>query len=128
MHRCLATVLFIIHYLVGGGGRCRVPPERIFRTYTTNQSVADGVGITIAFSQEKNGGTLNIHEGATVTFMGTAGFSDNTIMETTLPPIENEDGSITLQYIGWQGAALYNEVNKLAPNNKQYTGLSGDNE
>ena len=60
-------------------------------------------------TQEKNGGTLYVQEGATATFMGTAGFYNNTVMETELPAVPVGNGGFSLRYIRKKGGALHNK-------------------
>ncbi|CAM9393056.1 unnamed protein product [Sphacelaria rigidula] len=68
--------------------------------------VMKDVGLT---DGEKNGGTLYVQEGATATFMGTAGFYNNTVMETELPPVLFGGGGFSLRSIRKKGGALHNK-------------------
>ena len=64
--------------------------------------------------QVKNGGVLNVAEGATATFLGTAEFNENYVTEKYLGPVScGENCSRTgrgLSYIVKKGGAIHNKV------------------
>lgn len=64
--------------------------------------------------QVKNGGVINVGEGATATFMGTSEFSDNSIAVKQLGPVSCGEGCTTigkgLSYVTTKGGAIHNKV------------------